>query len=152
MSTSNVADLPGQSPADPPPTSHCRLQDIAEFLGISQTEAVQRAIDIAWKHLEDTEDMSVELAFARHGRTIGGVVFLGEDEAFIERAQKRYDERVPLWILDDEGLDRNFFVGFLTNEQKQQVRAASEPLEKRRLILKFMDETSRRQDISFDPS
>ncbi|WP_126448382.1 hypothetical protein [Sulfuricystis multivorans] len=119
-------------------TTHQRLKDIAEFLGVSQNKAVAFAINQAWEYLAEHEDMREELEFKRHGVKVGGVTYLNHDPAFIERVRERIAKGVPLPHEDDDGLDGGLTFLFLTEEQQRQVRDTTDPAEKRRLKAKFL--------------
>lgn len=123
-------------------TTHQRLKDIAEFLGVSLNKAVAYAINEAWKHLDEQEDMQVELAFKRHGVKVGGVTYLNHEPEFIERVKERIAKGIPLPHEDDETLERDLFFMFLSKEQQDAIRAATDPLEKRRLKARFLKENS----------
>lgn len=122
-------------------TTHQRLKDIAEFLGVSQNKAIAYAINQTWERLKEHEEMLEELEFKRHGVKVGGITYLHAEPEFIERVRERIAKGIPLPHEDDESLERNFLFSFLSEEQKNQVRSASSALEKRRLKARFLDET-----------
>lgn len=121
-------------------TTHQRLKDIAEFLGVSQNKAVAYAINQAWEYLAEHEDMREELEFKRRGVKVGGITYLNHDPAFIERVRERIAKGVPLPHEDDDALESNLLFQFLTEEQQAVVRAAASPAEKRHLKSKFLNE------------
>lgn len=121
-------------------TTHQRLKDIAEFLGVSQNKAVAYAINQAWQRLAGEEDMLEELEFKRHGVKVGGITYLNHDPAFIERVKERIAKGVPLPHEDDDELESNLLFQFLTEEQQAAVRSASSPDAKRHLKAKFLKE------------
>lgn len=119
-------------------TTHQRLKDIAEFLGVSQNKAIQYAVNTAYDALNEGGDLEAELQFKRHGVRAGGVTYLNHSPEFVKRVQKRIKAGVPLANEDDEGLEHNLLFSFLSAKQQARVRAAREPLEKRRLIAGFL--------------
>lgn len=121
-------------------TTHQRLKDIAEFLGVSQNKAVAYAINRAWEYLAEHKDMREELEFKRRGVKAGGITYLNHDPAFIERVRERIAKGIPMPHEDDESLENNFLFSFLSEEQKNQVRSASSALEKRMLKARFLKE------------
>jgi len=121
-------------------TTQQRLKDIAEFLGVSQNKAVAYAINQTWKHLDEHEDMLVELEFKRHGVKAGSITYLHAEPDFIERVRDRIAKGIPMPHEDDESLENNFLFSFLSEEQKNQVRSASSALEKRMLKARFLKE------------
>ncbi|GIX24742.1 MAG: hypothetical protein KatS3mg122_1973 [Caldimonas sp.] len=123
-------------------TTHDRLKDIAEYLGVSQNEAAAYAINLAWKHLVEEEDMDVELAYKRHGVQVGHISYLNADPAFIERVKARIAKGIPLPHEDDSSLETDLLFMFLSKERQDAIRAAADPMEKRRLKAKFLKETS----------
>jgi len=123
-------------------TTHQRLKDIAEFLGVSQNKAVAFAINLAWEYLAEHEDMREGLEFKRHGVKVGGVTYLNHDPAFIERVRERIANGVPLPHEDDESLEGGLLFMFLSKEQQDAIRAATNADEKRRLKAKFLKENS----------
>lgn len=122
-------------------TTQKRLEDMAEFLGVSPGEAAAYAINEAWKRLDEEQDMQAELAFGRHGRTVGGITYLDADDGFIRRVEERIAKGVPLPHEDDEGLENDLLFLFLAKHEQAAIRAASDPMEKRRLKAKFLKET-----------
>lgn len=121
-------------------TTHQRLKDIAEFLGVSQNKAVAYAINKAWEHLAEHEDMHEELEFKRRGVKVGGITYLNEDPAFIKRVRERIASGIPLPHEDDDEIERNVLFMFLSKEQQEAILAAADPAEKRRLKAKFLKE------------
>lgn len=119
-------------------TTHQRLKDIAEFLGVSQNKAIAYAINMAWEHLKDHEEMLEELEFKRHGVKVGGIAYLHAEPEFIGRVRERIAKGVPLPHEDDESLERNLLFQFLTVEQQNVVRGEPDPLKKRHLISAFL--------------
>jgi len=115
-------------------TTHQRLKDIAEYLGVSQNKAVAYAINEAWKNLAKNEDMLEELEFKRHGRNGGGVTYLHADG-------------VPL-SHEDDSIENDLLFRFLSKEQKEAIRSAPSLEEKRRLKAKFLKETA--PDVAAD--
>jgi hypothetical protein len=122
-------------------TTHQRLKDVAEFLGVSQNKAVAYAINQAWEHLAEHEEMLEDLEWKRHGVKVGGITYLNHDQAFLDRVRERVAEGVPLPHEDDEILERNLLFSFLRKEQQDAIRAAADPAEKRRLKANFLKET-----------
>jgi|GEM_PF-5274779 hypothetical protein len=123
-------------------TTHQRLKDIAEFLGVSQNKAVAYAINKAWEYLAEHEEMLEELEFKRHGIKVGGITYLNHEPEFIERVRERIAKGIPLPHEDDDSLESNLLFRFLSAEQQEAIRSASDPDEKRRLKAKFLKETS----------
>lgn len=121
-------------------TTHQRVKDIAEFLGVSQNKAVQYAINKAYDQLNDDRNIEAELHFKRHGRQVGGVTYLNHPEDFLGRVQKRIKDSIPLPHEDDESLERNLIFKLLTEEQQAQAKATQDVLEKRRLIAGFLQQ------------
>jgi len=121
-------------------TEHNRVKDIAEFLGVSQNRAVAYAINMAWQHLADNEDMLEELEFRRRGYKVGKVACLNTDEEYRERIEKRIAKGVPLPLEDDSELESGLLFRFLSPEQQDSIRAAASPEEKRRLKAKLLAE------------
>lgn len=122
-------------------TTQRRLDDIAEFLGVSREEAAAYAINEAWKRLDEERDMQAELAFRRHGKKVGGITYLDADDGFIRRVEQRIAKGVPLPHEDDEELENDLLFLFLAKHEQAAIRAASDPMEKRRLKAKFLKET-----------
>ncbi|MEO1767960.1 hypothetical protein [Thiobacter aerophilum] len=123
-------------------TTHQRLKDIAEFLGVSQNKAVAYAINQAWEYLAEHEEMREELEWKRHGVKVGGITYLNHDQAFLDRVRERIAKGVPLPHEDDDHLESGLLFCFLSKEQQDAIRAAADPAEKRRLKAKFLKETS----------
>lgn len=121
-------------------TTHQRLKDIAEFLGVSQNKAIAYAINQTWEHLKEHEEMLEELEFKRHGAKVGGITYLHAEPEFIERVRERIAKGIPLPHEDDESLERNFLFSFLSEEQRQRIAAASTADEKRRLKAQCLQE------------
>jgi hypothetical protein len=123
-------------------TTHQRLKDIAEFLGVSQNKAAAYAINLAWQRLAEEEEMLEELEFKRHGRKVGQITYLNHPEDAIQRTEDRIADGVPLPHEDDSELESNLLFRFLSQDQQAAIRAASDPAEKRRLKAKFLKETA----------
>lgn len=121
-------------------TTRQRLKDIAEFLGVSQNEAVAYAINEAWEYLAEHEDMREALEFKRRGVKVGGITYLNHDPDFVDRVKERLAKGVPLPHEDDDALESNLLFQFLTEEQQAAVRAVASPAEKRHLKAKFLKE------------
>lgn len=121
-------------------TTHQRLQDIAEFLGVSQNKAIQYAINKTYEHLEESKDIEAELHYRRHGTQVGGVTYLNTPEDFIKRVEERIRDGIPLPHEDDESLERSLLFKLLKEDQQAQVRATQDILEKRRLVAGFLQE------------
>ncbi len=133
-------------------TTHGRLKDIAEYLGVSQNKAVAYAINKAWEYLDEHEDMLRELEFKRRGCKVGGVTYLNAPEDFIRRVKERMANGVPLPHEDDEELERNLLFQFLSKEQQAAVRAASDPAEKRRLKAEFLSQITKMPLDDWNPA
>lgn len=119
-------------------TTHQRLKDIAGFLGVSQNKAVQYAINKAYDQLNEDKDIEAELHFKRHGRQVGGVTYLNHSEDQLQRIKQRVKDGIPLPHEDDEALEHNLVFKLLSEEQRAQVKATQDVLEKRRLIAGFL--------------
>lgn len=119
-------------------TTHQRLVDIADYLGVSLNKAVQYAINKAYERLAEEDDIEADLYFKRHGRKVGSVTYVNADEDFIRRVEGRIKKGVPLAHEDDESLERNLLFKLLPEDQQAQVRAANDPDDKRRLIASFL--------------
>jgi hypothetical protein len=120
--------------------THQRLKDIAEFLGVSQNKAAAYAINKVWEDLAENEEMLEDLEWKRHGVQVGQITHLNHDPVFIERAKQRVANGDPLPHEDDDDLERALSFQFLTEEQQSQIRAASDPKEKRLLKAGFLKE------------
>lgn len=72
------------------------------------------------------------------GKVVGGVTYIGHTEDDLARIEARIEARIkagiPLPHEDDETLESNLLFASLSDAEKAQVRAATDPLEKRRLI------------------
>lgn len=123
-------------------TTHQRLKDLADFLGVSQNKAIAYAINKAWEMLNEQDDMQVELAFRRHGVKVGRITYLNADQDFIQRVNERIASGTPLPHSDDSSLETDLLFMFLSKEQQDAIRATPDPKEKRRLKAKFLSETS----------
>ncbi|PZP51873.1 MAG: hypothetical protein DI596_14300 [Azospira oryzae] len=123
-------------------TTHQRLKDIAEFLGVSQNKAVAYAINKAWEYLAEHEDMLETLELKRYGTEVGGITYLNADPAFIERVRERITKGIPLPHEDDDSIENDLLFMFLSKEHQDAIRATADPMEKRRLKAKFLKETS----------
>lgn len=123
-------------------TTHQRLKDISEFLGVSQNKAVQYAINKAYDQLNEDKDIEAGLHFKRHGRQVGGVTYLNHSEDQLQRIKQRIKGGIPLPHEDDEALEHNLIFKLLSEKQQAQVKATQDALEKRRLIAGFMREES----------
>ncbi len=131
-------------------TTHQRLKDIAEFLGVSQNKAVAYAINKAWELLDEQEDMQFELAFKRHGVKVGGVTYLNVEPEFIERVKELIAKGIPLPHEDDDAIESNLLFRFLTKEQQAAIRAETDPLEKRRLKVRFLQQNKELSDDEWE--
>lgn len=96
---------------------------------------------------EDEE--AVEREFERHGVKVGEVTYLHADTAFLQRVRDRIQQGVPLPHEDDESLERFLLFRFLTKEQQAQVKAVSDPIEKRRSIERFLNENDENDVVVF---
>ncbi|MBU0501459.1 MAG: hypothetical protein KJ558_10210 [Gammaproteobacteria bacterium] len=121
-------------------TTHDRLKDIAEFLGVSQNKAAHYAINKAWESLASNDDMREDLEFKRHGRKVGKVTYLNAPDDLIQRVEERIAKGIPLPHEDDQDLEGSLLFRLLSAEQQNQVRSECSPLAKRRLIVKFLEE------------
>lgn len=115
-------------------TTHQRLKDISEHLGVSQNKAIQYAINKAYEDLE----LEAELQFKRHGTEIGGVTYLNHPKDALVRIEARVKAGVPLPHEDDESLESNLLFACLTEDQQAKVKATKNTLEKRDLIAGFL--------------
>lgn len=125
-----------------------RLRELAIRSGLSEDEVIITAVNRMFHDVfhagtdrpsqDLIDDLRVELAFKRRGRTVGGVTYLHAPEDFIRRASKRIEDGVPLPHEDDDSLERGLLFSTLTEEQQAQVIAAPDSLEKRRLMAGFL--------------
>lgn len=113
-------------------TTHQRLKDIAEHLGVSQNKAIQRAIN----HLY--EQHAVEMEFKRHGVQVGGVTYLNTPKEQIERIAARIKAGIPLPHVDDGTLENHIMFALLLEEEQAKVKAEPDMLEKRKMIEGFL--------------
>lgn len=128
------------------------LRELAAKLGCTEDEAIIIAVKqmflnnvhpVEGDHsfTEDLgDDIEVERAFERHGRRIGKITYLNMPEDFIQRVEQRIAEGIPLPHEDDESLECFLLFRFLTEDQQSQVKARHDPLEKRHLIARFLEE------------
>lgn len=123
-------------------TTHHRLKDIADFLGVSQNKAVAYAINLAWERLAKEEEMLEDLEFKRHGVKLGKITYLHAPEDFVHRVKERIAKDIPLPHEDDDEIESGLLFRFLSKEQQDAIHATADPAEKRRLKAKFLKETS----------
>lgn len=128
------------------------LRELAAKLGCTEDEAIITAVKQLFLNSvpsdegdrPSTEDlggeMEVERAFERHGRRIGKITYLNMPEDFIQRVEQRIAEGIPLPHEDDDGLENFLLFRFLSEQQQKQVKSTPDPLEKRHLIARFLNE------------
>lgn len=117
-------------------TTHQRLKDIAEHLGVSQNKAIQRAINLLYEEL----DTDLELAFKRHGVKVGGITYLNVPQEQLDRIAARIKAGIPLPHDDNGTLESNILFALLPEEEQAKVKAEPDMLEKRKMIAGFLAE------------
>lgn len=127
------------------------LRDLSARTGLSEDQliviAVNRLLHDALRSGNEVDrpsqdlvdDIRVELEFERHGRQVGKITYLNASEDFIQRAEARIAAGIPLPHEDDDSLERTLLFRFLTEEQQAQVKATSDPMEKRHLIAAMLN-------------
>lgn len=115
-------------------TTHQRLKEIAEHLGVSQNKAIQYAINKVYEDL----DLDAEAQFKQHGVKVGGITYLNHPKDALDRVEARLKAGIPLPHEDDETLESNLLFASLSEEEKAIVRSTPDMLEKRRLIAGFL--------------
>lgn len=116
-------------------TTADRIKTIADHFGVSQNKAAHIAINRLFDEI--ASDVDAEAEFEKHGRKVGGVTYLHTPEDFLRRVEERIAKDIPLPHEDDESLESNLLFRFLSEEQQDRVKAASDPLQKRHLIAEF---------------
>ncbi len=124
------------------------LRQLAVKSGLSEDEVIVIAVSRMFHDVfhADTrhpsqdliDDIRVELAFERRGRTVGGITYLHAPEDFIRRVEQRIAEGIPLPHEDDDSLENFFLFDFLPDAAKAQAKAVSDPLAKRHLIVDML--------------
>lgn len=119
-------------------TTSDRLKAIADHLGLSQNKAAHIAINALYNEI--SADAMVESEFQNHGRQVGRVTYLHAPDDLVRRVEERIAAGTPLPHEDDESLERNLLFVLLSTDQKRQVKATPDPLQKRHLIARFVQE------------
>jgi len=91
----------------------------------------------------EKDDIEAESASEHSGRTVGGITYYNVSDDFIRRVEERIAKGIPLQHEDDDSLESNLLFRFLSAEQQAQVSAVTDPLEKRKMIVTFLDQIER---------